>query len=413
MSNANVSNMYDRVGNWGGHLDKRTPGSFSALVLPSKQELRVLGLTDSASMWGWNRDHPYGKWETHPFPKGTSTQEALGRIETFNTGNDRVVKVRITFTDGTHISLQRKTPSKPDTLKAVGTYDPNAAFHTKTEGLATVSRTDQLKRTKPIVNEKGHLATRRANSSSSFSPQKLFADCPINDPPQVSFNFTPVGFNSFMVRPNYRIPGCRPQIANYSETAYSYRPRGFGNSEFPNHEEITGRNEVTKPRSERAGEHIYTGSFLRKTQGKGAPLSPSFMRNTASGSLNNTYHNSIEARRSIARAHSASVARSQNARNYENHESYSPASASSKPKSPVATNKKAAAVRPLSADAANSPQHYADDVDNVLHQTYNSNNNSPSRVVLSPGGKVRVHYADHKSTDHFDEEAPPTPVLAD
>lgn len=403
MSNANVSNMYDRVGNCGGHLDKRVPGSFSALVLPSKQELKVLGLTDSSAPWGWNRDHPYAKWQTHPFPKGTSTQDALGQIESFNAGNDRVVKVRITFTDGTHINLQRRVPSKPDTLKAVGTYDPNAAFHSKTEGLASVSRIDQLKRTKPIVNEKGHLASRRANSSSSFSPQKLFADCPVNDPPQVSFAFTPVGYNSFMVRPNYRIPGCRPHIANYSETAYSYRPRGYGNSEFPNHEEITGRNEVSKPRSERAGEHIYTGSFLRKTQGKGAPLSPSFLRNTASGTLSNTYHNSIEARRSLARAQSASATRS------HNFNSSNPIGSSIK-QSPLSAAANKNGVRPLSADATGTAADQHHNEDSVYN--YNSNGNSPSRVVLSPGGKVRVHYAD-KDQNQYDEEAPPTPVLAD
>ena len=468
MASANVSNMYDRVGNHGAHLDKRTPRSYSALVLPSKQELRNRGLTDSAAMWGWNRDHPYAKWETHSFDRGTTTQDALGIVEAFNMGNDRVVKIRITFSDGTHINLSRKTPAKPDTLKAVGTYDPNEAFRAKTEGLATISRNDQLKRTMPIVNERGHLSNRRPDSASTFAPERLFGDCPINDPSQTGFAFTPVGYNSFMVRPNYRIPGCKPTIASFSESAFAYRPRGYGNSEFPNYEEITGRNEVSKPRSERAEENIYTGSFLRQTMGKGAPLSPSFLRNTATGTLNNSYHNSTEARRNAARAQSASAARaaaSFGRRGGEQQQQMPalngggslrqrPSSAASRGSSVsnggygaaqptvrgyghgfgggAASNEVSPARSALkkqqqraAVDAEEGHYGYGDEEgggENVYNmggrppKGSNGSPNSPSRVVLGPGGRVRVHYKDtppasEVSGDGFD--APPTPVLAD
>lgn len=421
--------MYDRVGNHGAHLDKRIPRSYSALVLPSKQELKVLGLSDSSSPWGYSRDHPYAKWETHSFEKGTSMQDALGIVESYNTSNDRVVKIRITFSDGTHINLQRRTPSKPDTLKAVGTYDPNEVFRHKTEPLATISRTDQLKRTMPIVNEKGHLKKRRPNSASSFAPERLFADCPINDPSKTSFSFTPVGYNSYMVRPNYRIPGCKPTIASFSETAYAYRPRGYGSDEFPNYEEITGRNEVSKPRSERAAENIYTGSFLRQTTGKGAPLSPSFLRNTAiEGTLNNSYHNTMEARRNAARlgrrAQSAAAGRHEAEGDYSNSlPPPRPTSSSSCAASSTYANdgrERDAAGHHLEDQKAKrnlqpagneevSPTRSALKGNKFNNNNNNGTVNSPPRVVLGPGGKVRVHYHPDDVTD----SAPPTPTFTD
>eukprot|EP00658_Telonema_sp_P-2_P033676 TRINITY_DN24667_c0_g1_i1.p1 TRINITY_DN24667_c0_g1~~TRINITY_DN24667_c0_g1_i1.p1 ORF type:complete len:132 (-),score=12.36 TRINITY_DN24667_c0_g1_i1:319-714(-) len=78
-----------------------------------------------------------------------------------------------------------------------------------------------------------------------------------------------------MVRPNFRIPGCRPGIGEFSEQAANFRPRGYGVEGFENDEEIDGRNSVSRHRISRAGGNVHNGVFLRSQSARhGGPLSP-------------------------------------------------------------------------------------------------------------------------------------------
>lgn len=258
-------------------LDKRRVVSYSLLQLPPRDELRRLGLSDDPRTRGMTRDHLLAKWEVHPFPKDApaDANDAIDMAKA--AAGPRTVKVRVTFVDGSVVILSRASPADLSSpFKSTTNYDPQEVFVSTTGSKATEERNKKHKELQFLVGANGRpLKERPPTSLSHFHPSKLFADCPRPHTSQTGFSFTPISSNSFMVRPNYRIPGCRPGIGEFSEQAANFRPRGFNTETFANEEEIDGRNSVSRQRISRAGGHVHNSVFMRSLSAKhGGPLSP-------------------------------------------------------------------------------------------------------------------------------------------
>eukprot|EP01079_Euglenida_sp_SAG-EU17-18_P008702 gene8702-1560_t len=71
------------------------------------------------------KDASYARWETRSFPKDMSFERSLERIENANKVEPRVMKFKLSFSDGAHILLARTNVGDPSTLYCIEFHDPN------------------------------------------------------------------------------------------------------------------------------------------------------------------------------------------------------------------------------------------------------------------------------------------------
>lgn len=229
-----LATMWQRLaGHYSSLVDGKTPLSYSLLVLPPKSELAAISVSDDKYVWGSARDHPYASWTNKSFPRSVTLNQALTSLERENSSNQRLLKMRLSFTDGLSITLMRSNVSDASSLRAVDAYDPSAVFTSKTQSRSSASRSSLLRNLEPLsdlitgrsVSDRMPTVTKRSESSLSHS--RLYRDCPPPHKCQPGFQFTPMSHNTFLMRPNTFVKGCRPSIGNTNPQAVHFRPRAF------------------------------------------------------------------------------------------------------------------------------------------------------------------------------------------
>lgn len=222
-----LATMWQRIpGNVASDIADRVPLNYALLELPSKQLLKPLGVSDEKEVWGRTRDHPYAKWVTKGFVKGTTLKEALVIVEKENAARPRLAKARIVFFDGVQLTLERRNVNDPASLVCVSSYDPSGTFREVTTLRATLSRQTLEKQLRPLSDTNGRITT-AAHAPSSFAPEMLYRNCPPPNHEQPGFDFQPVSHTAFLVRPNTKLPGVRPGVCDTAPQAIHFRPRAF------------------------------------------------------------------------------------------------------------------------------------------------------------------------------------------
>lgn len=224
-----LATMWQRIpGHVAADIAHRIPLNYALLELPPNQLLKPLGVGDDKEVWGRTRDHPYSKWSTKSFVKDTTLKEALVIVEKENAALPRLAKARIQFFDGVQLTLERKNVNDPSSLVCVSCYDPSGKYHETTSLRASESRNSLTKQLKPLSDNNGRITATGSNKPpSSFAPEVLYRDCPPPDHNQPGFDFEPVSHNSFLVRPNVKLPGVRPGVCDTAPAAIHFRPRAF------------------------------------------------------------------------------------------------------------------------------------------------------------------------------------------
>lgn len=219
--------MWQRIpGDVASDIAERVPLNYALLELPEKQALKPLGVCDQKEIWGRTRDHPYARWVTKSFVKGTSLKDALVIVEKENAALPRLVKARINFFDGVQLTLERKNVADPSSLSCTGLYDPSGKFKETTTLRCTQSRQLLDKKLQPLADDRGRIIA-TAPALPSFAPESLYRNCPPPNHEQPGYDFEPMSHTSFLVRPNVKLPGVRPGVCDTAPAAIHFRPRAF------------------------------------------------------------------------------------------------------------------------------------------------------------------------------------------
>lgn len=212
---------------YSSEIGDKVPMCFSVQELPHEQLLNGMGVSDDTSVWGQTRDHPYSKWESVSFPKGTTLPQALVRLEHENSARKRLAKIRLTFMDGVQLTLSRSNVRDPQSLACSSVYNPSAVFLNRTEGLSSTSREQLQVSNRFLADAKGRLTTGYDSTGKTFAGETLYRDCPPPIHSQPSYAFTPMSYTSFFQRPNVSVAGVRPDLTSTNPQAVHYRPRSF------------------------------------------------------------------------------------------------------------------------------------------------------------------------------------------
>ena len=212
-------------------IGDRVPMSYSVQELPHELQLRGLGVTDDTSVWGQTRDHPYAKWESKSFPKGTTLAQALVQLEHENSSRKRLAKIRLTFMDGVQLTLSRANVSDGSSLHCTSVYHPSAVFLDATQPRSSQSRQELNKRNTFLADIGGRITTGAKTSHRTFSAERLYRDCPPPIHSQPGYDFTPMSYVSFFQRANVKVAGVRPNLMSTNPQAVQYRPRSYHRAE--------------------------------------------------------------------------------------------------------------------------------------------------------------------------------------
>lgn len=224
---SSLATMWQRIpGDVASDIAERVPLNYAILELPEKQALKPLGVSDEKAIWGRTRDHPYARWVTKSFVKGTSLKEALIIVEKENAALPRLVKARINFFDGVQLTLERKNVADPSSLMCTGLYDPSGTFKQTTTLRCTQSREVLQKQLRPLSDGNGRITT-NIKVLPSFAPESMYRNCPPPNHEQPGYDFEPMSHTAFLVRPNVKLPGVRPVVCDTAPQAIHFRPRAF------------------------------------------------------------------------------------------------------------------------------------------------------------------------------------------
>lgn len=223
-----LATMWQRIpGHIASDIADRIPLSYSLLILPSQQALKSLGVGDDKAIWGSTRDHPYAKWSTKSFVKGTTLKQALVILGNENENNKRLVKMRMTFFDGVQMTLERSRVEDVSSLACVSCYDPSGTYRETTTLHSSQSRMTLVKQLKAIADHQGRITTENIALPKTFAPDVLFRNCPPPFIQKPGYDFTPVSHISYLTRPNVKLRGVRPGICDTAPSAINFRPRAF------------------------------------------------------------------------------------------------------------------------------------------------------------------------------------------
>lgn len=223
-----LATMWQRIpGHVASDIADRIPLSYSLLILPSQATLKSLGVSDEKAVWGSTRDHPYAKWTTKSFVKGTTLKQALVILGNENENNKRLIKMRMTFFDGVQMTLERSRVEDVSSLACVSCYDPSGTYRDTTSLTASQSRMTLVKQLKSIADHQGRITTPNVALPKTFAPENLFRNCPPPFIQKPGYDFTPVSHISYLTRPNVKMPGVRPGICDTAPGAINFRPRAF------------------------------------------------------------------------------------------------------------------------------------------------------------------------------------------
>ncbi|CAJ1016920.1 conserved hypothetical protein [Leishmania braziliensis MHOM/BR/75/M2904] len=203
------------------------PTSYAVLSLPSKATMRRKGYNpDDVNYNGGLALHPLATWRTFSLPDGCTYKDAVTAVQTANAKPWGPIKIRLNFSDGRYEQFERAAPSVMDSLQSTTTYNPNGVFKEETLSLSTMRRAQQQPRLRPLVDERGHHLSSKP-IPRTFAPEELYKNCP---PPvlcQPGYDFTPVSYNTFLLKPQDPPQGVRNVQSNFTHSICDYRPRSY------------------------------------------------------------------------------------------------------------------------------------------------------------------------------------------
>jgi len=239
--------MWDRLsGEQASAIQGGIPMSYALLILPPSS------IPQDASVLGATRDHPEARWTKHHFAKGTTLTEALVKLEHENASVRRLIKMRLTFIDGVQLTLARRDLKDPSSLHCTGVYNSSEVFLNRTASRRldehALRETTHKKGAFFLSDATGRITTGVSTAGVTFSAAKLYASiCPPPEHQQPGYDFTPMSHIAFLQRPNDKVLGVRPKVADSNLKAVEFRPRSYL------------RSESTKPTRTLAAEHPHIG----------------------------------------------------------------------------------------------------------------------------------------------------------
>ncbi|CCW71232.1 unnamed protein product [Phytomonas sp. Hart1] len=202
------------------------PTSYAILYIPPRSEIRTKGYDPDHLQLNGLESHPLSFWKTYSLPRGATYKDAVYSIQDINNSKRwGVLKARLHFSDGSEEVFERTKPSEPYSLRNVKIYDPNGIFTAETLNRATVNRLKRQPQLKSLADNRGHL--KKKPSRRTFAPEELYCECPPPIYSQAGFDFTPLGYNSFLLRPEDPPEGVRPLKSNFMHNSNDYRPRSY------------------------------------------------------------------------------------------------------------------------------------------------------------------------------------------
>ncbi|KAK7198022.1 hypothetical protein NESM_000757600 [Novymonas esmeraldas] len=203
------------------------PTSYAVLSLPSKAAMRRKGYNpEEVNYNGGLATHPLATWKTFNLPDGCTYKDAVTAVQTANAKPWGPVKIRLNFSDGRHEQFERAAPSVMDSFQSTTSYSPNDVFKAETMARSTTRRALQQPRLLPLVDKRGHHLSSKP-IPRTFAPEELYKNCP---PPvlcQPGYDFTPISYNAFLLRPQDPPLGVRNVQSNFMHSSCDYRPRSY------------------------------------------------------------------------------------------------------------------------------------------------------------------------------------------
>ncbi|KAG5487237.1 hypothetical protein LSCM4_07725 [Leishmania orientalis] len=207
--------------------DAAVPTSYAVLSLPSKATMRSKGYNpDDVNFNGGLATHPLATWKTFSLPDGCTYKDAVKAVQTANAKPWGPIKIRLNFSDGRYEQFERAAPSVADSFQSTTTYSPNDVFKAETLSLSMTRRAQQQPRLRPLVDKQGHHLSSKP-IPRPFAPEELYKNSP---PPvlcQPGYDFTPVSYNTFLLKAQDPPPGVRNVQSNFMHSSCDYRPRSY------------------------------------------------------------------------------------------------------------------------------------------------------------------------------------------
>lgn len=204
------------------------PTSYAVLSLPSKAEMRRKGYSpDEVNFNGGGlATHPLATWKTYNLPDRCTYKDAVTAVQSANAKPWGPIKIRLNFSDGRHEQYERAAPAVMDSFQSTTTYNPNDVFKAETMSRSTMRRAMQQPRLRPLVDQRGHHLSGKP-LPRTFAPEELHKNCP---PPvlcQPGYDFTPISYNSYLLKRQDPPQGVRNVQSNFMHSSCDYRPRAF------------------------------------------------------------------------------------------------------------------------------------------------------------------------------------------
>jgi len=214
-----LGNMFERIaGPTLNSVQGKHPMNYATLELP-------LHLVRTYSDRSARQCEAFAKWVVHPFSTANvAFHHALLKIEHANQ-QPNVIKIQLNFSDASHLTLERAQVGLPDSLRCAESYDPQAVFRKQTQTVSAAFNSSFARKLRTLVDERGHPTYPHSARPSTFNRDRLFRTAPEPVTGRAGYQFTPVSYLSFEMRPNSRIPGCRPGITETNKRYVGFRPR--------------------------------------------------------------------------------------------------------------------------------------------------------------------------------------------
>ncbi|EPY38741.1 hypothetical protein AGDE_05188 [Angomonas deanei] len=181
---------------------------------------------DDVLNYNGSEAHPLAKWSTKSFPSAYKYKDALEEMEKSNSKPWGLLKARINFSDGKFELYERTNAADPGSLHLAKTYDPNGQFRKETMNRTMQGRSELKPKLQHTADDRGHHLGDKP-IPRSFAPEVLYKDYPPPVTSQAGYDFTPVSYNSYMVRPKEDLQGTRDLKSNFMQNSTDYRPRSY------------------------------------------------------------------------------------------------------------------------------------------------------------------------------------------
>ncbi|KPA83612.1 hypothetical protein ABB37_01885 [Leptomonas pyrrhocoris] len=202
--------------------------SYAVLSLPTKAAMRKKGYNPDHTNYngGGLATHPLATWKTFSLAEGCTYKDAVSAVQKANDKPWGPLKIRLNFSDGHYEQFERTNPESKDSFRSTTSYSPNAVFKAETLSLSTARRAQQEPRLKPLVNAGGHHLSSKP-IPRTFAPEELYKNTPPPVLSQAGYDFTPISYNSYLLRPQDPPQGVRDVRSNFMHSSCDYRPRAY------------------------------------------------------------------------------------------------------------------------------------------------------------------------------------------